>query len=381
MTTETPVESDPTREFASITDAAVENLRAMIGEPIRSDRPHIGVLTSDAIRHFAYGIGDRNPLWVDENYGAAHGRPQGAPPSALLAMDKVFSGYVTGLAGIHAMWAGAEFRFERPLRAGDRLTGHATLKELRERPSRFAGRSFQQTYEVPFVDQAGTLVATGESYCFRTERDTARERGKYEEIRVTWTPEQIAEIAERYREEEARRRGAETRYVDDVAVGDELPRITKGPYTATTAIAFLLGWGGLYVRAHGDAFGLFDSHPALGIPNEWGVPEPPERVHWDPDLARRVGVPGAYDYGPERAAWMGHVVTDWMGDDGFLTRLNVEVRRHNVIGELVTCQGVVTAADTETGLVTVDLNAHNQDGHESARGSADIVLPARGSSR
>jgi acyl dehydratase len=279
------------------------------------------------------------------------------------------------------MWAGMDLRFERPLVAGDRVTGRATLKELRERPSRFAGRSFQQIYEVPFFDENGALVATGESYCFRTERDTARERGKYEEIRVMWTPDQIEEIAQRYRDEEARRRGGEPRYVEDVAVGDPLPRITKGPYTATTAIAFLLGWGGLYVRAHGDAFGLFDKHPALGIPNEWGVPEPPERVHWDPDLARRVGVPGAYDYGPERASWMGHVVTDWMGDAGFLRRLGVEVRRHNVLGELVTCEGRVKSVDPASGVVVADLSAVNQDGHESARGSAEIVLPHRGSAR
>jgi acyl dehydratase len=363
------------REFASIDDQQVEQLRSMIGKPIRSDRPYIVELTPDAIRHYAHGIGDRNPLWTDPEYAPTRGGTQGAPPSMLLAMDKVFSGYVTGLPGIHAMYAGATFNFERPLQVGDRLTGAATLSELIERPSKFAGRSFQQVYEVPFHDQEGTLVCTGHSYCFRTERDSARQINKYEDIRVEWNEEQIAEIAQRYRDEEDRRRGALTRYVEDVQVGDRLPRITKGPYTATTAIAYLLGWGGLYVRAHADAFDLFSRHPALAIPNEWGVPEPPERVHWDPDLARRVGVPGAYDYGPERVSWMSHVVTDWMGDDGFLRYLNVEVRRHNVLGELVTAEGHVTAVDTNTGKVEIRLEATNQDGQESARGTAEVVLP------
>jgi acyl dehydratase len=114
----------------------------------------------------------------------------------------------------------------------------------------------------------------------------------------------------------------------------------------------------------------------LAIPNEWGVPEPPERVHWDPDLARRVGVPGAYDYGPERVSWLSHVVTDWMGDDGFLQYLDVQVRRHNVIGELVTCSGTVTAVHPDTRTVEIKLEATNQDGHESARGTARVVLPA-----
>lgn len=365
-------------EFATITDDAVEALREKIGTPIRRGRAHVELLTPDAIRHYAYGIGDRNPLWLDEEHAAEtrHGVVQ-APPSILFAMDRILSGYVTGLPGIHAMWAGCDLRFERSLQAGDHLTGTASLKALIERPSRFAGRSFQQIYEVAFHDPDGTLVATGESYCFRTERDTARERGKYEPIEVRWTPQQIEEIATGYRDQEERRRGAEPRYVEDVTPGEAVPEITKGPYTATTAIAYLLGWGGLYVRAHADAFDLFHSHPALAIPNEHGVPEPPERVHWDPDLARRVGVPGAYDYGPERASWMGHVVTDWMGDRGFLKRLMVQVRRHNVLGELVTCSGTVRSADTATGEVELELHAVNQDGEESARGTATVVLPRR----
>jgi len=373
MTSET---LQPEREFAQISDNEIALLRSMIGQPIRSDRPHITELTSDAIRHYALGIGDRNPLWNDPGYAAAHGHEQLAPPSALLAMGKVFSGYVTGLPGIHAMYAGTTFDFVRPPKVGDRLVGNATLKDLIERPSRFAGRSFQQIYEVPFHDQSGKLVCTGHSYCFRIERDSARDAKKYDEIRVEWTPDEIAEIAQRYRDEEARRRGATPRTIGSVKVGDILPQLTKGPYTATTAIAYLLGWGGLYVRGHGDAFDLFQRHPALAIPNEWGVPEPPERVHWDPDLARRVGVPGAYDYGPERVSWLGHVVTDWMGDDGFLQYLDVQVRRHNVIGELVTCSGTVTAVHPDTRTVEIKLEATNQDGHESARGTARVVLPA-----
>jgi acyl dehydratase len=368
---------DSEREFAAIDPSKVDELRAMIGKPIRSDRPYVTELTPDAIRHYAFGIGDRNPLWTDPGYTGARGRPQLAPPSALLAMDKVFSGYVTGLPGIHAMYAGATFEFERPLQAGDRLVGSATLEDLIERPSRFAGRSWQQIYKVPFVDQQDRLVCVGHSYCFRIERDSAREAKKYEPVRVTWSPGQIAEIAQRYREQEERRLGAQIRFAEDVTVGERLPSIIKGPYTATTAIAYLLGWGGLYVRAHGDAFDLFDRHPALGIPNEWGVPEPPERVHWDPDLARRVGVPGAYDYGPERVSWLSHIVTDWMGDDGFLKYLDVQVRRHNVLGELVTIDAVVTAVDVAEGVVDIKIDAVNQDGHESARGTARVKLPKR----
>ena len=56
----------------------------------------------------------------------------------------------------------------------------------------------------------------------------------------------------------------------------------------------------------------------LGIPNRFGIPDCPERVHWEPEFALMVGAPGAYDYGPERCSWLTHQLTNWMGDDGFL---------------------------------------------------------------
>lgn len=367
--------------FGTISDQAVQALRSLIGKDINRTHPYVEELNADAIRHWAHGIGDDNPLWTDPDY--ARRTPYGdvlAPGSILFATDRVLSGYVTGLPGIHAMFAGASFRWSRRLRRGDVIRCKAQLDELIERPSKFAGRSFQQIYAVTAHDGEGAVTAEGSSWCFRTERDSAREAGKYEGVLqdATWSTEQIEDLARRYREQEARRRGATPRFVSEVAVGDPLPEILKGPYTATTAISFLLGWGGLYVRGHGHAFDLYERHPALAIPNEWGVPEPPERVHWDPLLAARVGVPGAYDYGPERVAWMGHVVTDWMGDAGFLRELYVEVRQHNLIGDLVVCEGEVSEVDESTGEVGITLKATDQRGNESARGSAVVMLPRRG---
>lgn len=361
--------------FATVTPEALSELRSMMGKEVRRGVPFIEELSPDAIRHYAFGIGDMNPLWTAPDYAAksVHGHLL-APPTILFATDRIMSGYVTGLPGIHAMFAGVDIQYRRALGVGDRIRGVSTLKDLIERSSRFSGRSFQQIYQIDFYDADDQLVATADSYCFRTERDTARKLGKYERKEKVWSTADIEDIAQRYAEQETRRRGARPRLLGDVQVGESLPEVIKGPYTATTAIAYLLGWGGLYVRAHADAFALFSRHPALGIPNEWGVPEPPERVHWDPQLAERVGVPGAYDYGPERVSWMGHLVTDWMGDAGFLRRLNVQVRRHNLIGDLVVCKGVVDEVRAD-GTVLLRLAAHNQDGQESARGLAEVVLP------
>ena len=92
--------------------------------------------------------------------------------------------------------------------------------------------------------------------------------------------------------------------------------------TVTGFIAFAQGWGGLYIRANKLAWKQLQKHPGLGIPNKFGIPDVPERVHWEDDLATLVGTPAAYDYGPERCSWMSHHLTNWMGDDGFLRQLD-----------------------------------------------------------
>ena len=356
--------------FPTITDDALASLRALIGRPVRRPEPYIEVANRDAIRHWAHGIGDRNPFW-------AGGRV--APPTILFAMDRIVSGYVGGLPGIHAMYGGTDFRWRRAIREDDRVTGASVLLDLEDKASAFARRSIKQTYRTTFTTDDGAVVCEADSWCFRTERDTARERQKYggalEPHR--YSAEAVARIRDGYRNEQVR--GASTRHWEDVRVGEAMPEVVKGPLTVTSIVAFVQGWGSLYVRAHGLAFDLFERHPALAIPNAWGVPEPPERVHWDDALARAVGVPAAYDYGPERVAWLGHLVTNWMGDAGMLARLSVQVRRHNLIGDTTWCRGVVakTALVDGRGEVTLDLTAVNQRDETIASGQAVVVLPRR----
>src|SRR3990167_1088921 len=97
-----------TARFPTITPEALAALRALVGQPVRRPEPYIEVATRDAIRHWAQGIGDRNPHWAGHRV---------APPTILFAMDRVVSGYVSGLPGIHAMYGGTDFRWGRPIRA------------------------------------------------------------------------------------------------------------------------------------------------------------------------------------------------------------------------------------------------------------------------
>jgi acyl dehydratase len=282
------------------------------------------------------------------------------------------------------MFGGTNWTFYHPTRLGDRVRVKVIFKDLIERPSTFAGRAWQQISAITFTNQDGLLLAESEAWGMRTERAAAAVRtAARQDTRpltpATYTAEQIHTIMERYAHEA--RRGPTPRYWEDVTVGETLPPLLKGPYTVTTAIAFEQAWGGLFIRAHGPWYAYLRRHPAAGLPNAQGIPEPPEAVHWDHDYARQAGVPFAYDYGPERISWLAHLLTHWVGDDGFLCQLNVQVRRFNMVGDLTTCHGTVTAKVFQPSpRVQCEIWAENQRGERTAFGTATVELPSRASS-
>ena len=143
--------------------------------------------------------------------------------------------------------------------------------------------------------------------------------------------------------------------------------------TVTGFIAYAQGWGGLYIRANKLAWKQIHSHPGLGIPNRFNIPDCPERVHWEPEFALMVGAPGAYDYGPERCSWLTHQLTNWMGDDGFLRRATSKIRRHNPEGDVLFIKASVTRKFQDEGrhLVEIAQEARNQDDELSVAGNRD----------
>jgi acyl dehydratase len=377
--------ADTERLFPKITDEALDDLRRRIGVRIGATaEPWCYEATRDNIRHYAHGIGDDNPLWCDPSY--AQGTKYGdvvAPPSFLFATDRIISGYVGGLPGVHAMWSGADWKWLKPVRRNDEIKTEAVLKDLIERDTSFAGRAVQQIYNVKFYNQHGDIVADADSWCFRTERDHAREKGtKYADLKKRaprrYTDEELAAFYRLYAEEEIR--GAMPRYWEDIAIGEPLPAMAKGPMTVTGFIAFAQGWGGLYIRANKLNWRQVHAHPGLGIKNRFGIPDCPERVHWEEEFALRVGAPGAYDYGPERCSWLTHHMTNWMGDDGFLRRATCKIRRHNPAGDLLIITGKVTGKRVEDGrhLVDIEQEARNQDGELSVLGTGVVELPSHG---
>ena len=369
-------------EAGKITDDGIAKLRARIGKGFPGRRPWRTEATRDAIYHLALAVGDLSPLYLDEDY--ARKTRWGtliAPPIIVQSMDTLravgSSGLPEGLPGVHSIWTGSRYEWARPVRLGDRIRADCYLKELVEKESTFGGgRSLYQTYEAIYYDHEGQRVGLRNDTWIRIERAATRERKKYGDIGLAqWTPDDVRRFQEQYRGEQRTIR----RVWDDVQVGDGLGPLLKGPLTPTAEIAFE-SYFGIYLVGNKVAANLYDKHPALMIPNEQGVPEPPQRVHWDNAFTQRLlGLPGAYDLGPERCAWLCHLMTDWIGDDGLLTSIDVRYRRFNFMGDVTWCRGKVTDKLERDGkaYVRCELQCVNHRDEVTATATAEAELPHR----
>ena len=157
--------------------------------------------------------------------------------------------------------------------------------------------------------------------------------------RQHWTAEEFAEVEAAYEAEV--RRGADPQWWEDVSVGDELPAVIKGRLTVVDIISMHMGWGwgGYGVGPLKFAHQLRKRMPAFYTPDEYGVPDVVQRLHWDPRRAQALGIPAPYDYGQMRAAWVSHLLTNWIGDDGWLAEMDLQMRGFNYHGDIHRCTG------------------------------------------
>jgi acyl dehydratase len=384
------------REPGVITDEGVERLRARIGvaEP-HPQPPHYYRPNVDAFRNVAEAYGDDNPLWCDPAYGlTTRWRSPIAPPPLVGGDTLIGEDEVTEIApgvrdlmkgdplrGVHAFYSASAREWWAPLLPDRRVTRRNALVGVHDKASEFAGRAVHEWTGQVFREADGPVLSAQYRLMIRTERRKAREHKKYDATElVPYTDEQIDEIDAQYARDTPR--GAETRWWEDVNDGDAVGPMVKGPLTVTDMICWHSGMG----------MGLYGVKPLrLGarnrarVPNfffrdELNVPDVQQRVHWDPELARRAGNPTTYDYGRMRETWLIHLCTDWMGDDAWLWKLDCEFRLFNYVGDTQWLRGRVVRTYLAEGgrpAVDLDLEAVNQRGDVTTPGHATVLLPSR----
>lgn len=376
-----------------LTDEDIERARLLIDIDTASrHRELYSVATPDALRNWAMGVGDDNPLYIDEEYGPTtrwgsqigHGTMVGHIKTPLLGdpIPAEIKAQTKGVfRGVHVFVSGGTWDWYRPLYPDDRIYSFAGEESLEVKKSEFADQSVIQVRRDVAMNQHAEIVGTYRILRVLTERKKSRSKGKYAEIEPAhYTDEDYERIDAIYEQEGPR--GAEKRYWEDVEVGDELDPMVKGPTTITEMIAFHAGGYGFV------PYGLRSSR--LGyknrkriapfyIKNAQGIHDVAQRLHWDSEWAKAIGNPMAYDYGVMRQSWFYHHVSDWCGDDACIVGLEDSIRKFNYMGDTQFLSGKVVAKRTDAGQHLVDLELHmvNQRDTETAYGAATVALPSR----
>ena len=135
------------------------------------------------------------------------------------------------------------------------------------------------------------------------------------------------------------------RYADDVAVGDELPAVTRN---ASRAQLFLFS----------------------------AATNNPHRIHYDREYAAVEGHPDVLVHGPLQGAWLHQYVADWAGPLGRIVGLRWQNRGRAYPERDHTFRGRVTAVAAD-GTVDLEITEQDDTGAVLVPATATVKLPRR----
>ena len=138
-------------------------------------------------------------------------------------------------------------------------------------------------------------------------------------------------------------------YYEDVAEGQEIPALKKHPTRRQ-----LVMWAG----ASEDFY----------------------EIHYDTNFARKNKLDDVIVHGRLKAAFLGQLLTDWIGPDGALKKMSCRYKGTDPSNEDMSIRGAVTAKRMEGNehLVDLDIWTERTDGVKTTQGTATVVLPSRG---
>lgn len=330
-------------------------------------------VTPDAIRHFADGIGDTNPLFRDIDYARKTKYGRIIAPSTFLHTHQ-WTATGSGFTGIHGWYSGGDWEWYRPIYEGTKLASVIIIRDLEVKKGRMAGSSniYIDYGDVVYLNAETRDILGKELYHIvwaerRFAGSAKKERGRSKQ---TYKKSDWLEILEAYDRESIT--GANTKFWEDINVGDTVSPVIKGPLSVRDELVWLMGAGSPFLKAHKNEFDYEARHPKfLEYVEETGESDAPELVHYLDQFARAIGVERAYDYGNQRMAWLCNFFTNWIGDDGFLWKMSGDERAFNMMGDTTIIEGRVIKKyiDDKKACVDIEAWAKNQKG--------DITMPPR----
>jgi acyl dehydratase len=369
----------------AISDNALAEARSLLGMPIRLEQYNYEA-SRDVIRHYAWGLGDDNPVYADPEY--AKGTKWGtiiAPPTFFFALwDAVVA---PGLPDVQWYYSGIDAEFYHPIKRNDTVTASAEYVSAEPLSGKTVSNMIVQTGDVRYHDQDGRLMTKVLSHCFRVARSSAKGGLSYApREKHVFSDAELETIANAQINEFVR--GADVLYWDDVEVGAALPGTVRGPINQldmTTYYCGAVGTSGYKSTKLRWKYKHWANTSPDKLPNNYdksyyGAKVLPSIGHQDAKVATvDLGMPGPYDNGPQRCGMLATVATNWMGDNGFVRKLSARLKMPVIFGDCNYFKGKVSGKRKEDGMALVDLElwGENQFGQVTIKGSAVVELPCR----
>jgi len=385
------VTEEKLKEFEKIVDETVAQKKSRAGETspwalgsITDAWPYSNtVATPDLIRHYVDALGDENPLFRSEEY--ARNTIYGgivAPPTFITCIAPTFTSQPAKLYGWHAMNGGSGFRFFKTIHVWDKISGFDTYlgieeKARKDRPYRLFIETTRRTY----VNQRDEMVAYVDSRFVVTAAHP--ESGGLEAAFDPMPPhhysqEELDEIAKCYQSMNENRSGATPQYWEDIEEGDKIHPVVQGPIDVTDEVAMFSATTHI-CKGFGIKWKQITSSPWYPLDTRTGAHACGAEVHLTSEAGKRVGYPAAVSLAIVMEGGVDQMITNWMGDNGFLKKLDVMSRRPVPLGYTNWINGKVTRKYVENGehLVDLEIECKRQDDALAMQCAATVLLPSR----
>ena len=349
--------------------------------------------TTDLIRHYCEATGDwRNPLWLSDEY-ARNTRWGGiiAPPTFTDAIVQPYAGKMATddelepypFKSFFNLPNGTTRWMFKPIRPGDKFhvvevdLGLTEVEPTRPAPA----RQFDDVIRKIIYNQRDEIVAINDRHMDTTinhELKGAPFWGLRKRRRLT--DQERDAITDGY--ENMKLRGAETLFWEDVKVGEEVWPLTLGPLTVYDNVCAYAG----IVQSHAVAFDAEWQRIKRVFHFSWLDPE--VNAWTCSGICHMVDDKGHADIFSGGAAvsfyfqiegLLSRMLCNWMGDDGFLKKLDDRVPVLPIVGEVLCNQGKVTRkyVEGDEHLVDLDVWTDNLDGERLLTGNATVRLASR----
>jgi len=358
-------------------DEFVAESKKMQGKEVQERALWNTHVTGDAIRHFALGIGDDNPLWLDLEYSqkGPYGRPV-APPAFLTS---VLYPILHGAPMTVPLWflvGEVKYQWFRPILVGDRLWGTSKQIDLYDTKGSAEERRLFIISETCYWNQDDIVVgkATGTTVCVPEREDGLLiDRPIYE-----YTDEEMEKIGAALRGET--HTGNRKLADKEIQVGKEIPTLVRGPLTIGDMVCWQAAIGPAYIAGSPGYLNLLKSpHSLVKNPvTRWPVNS--TQQHEDFLMTSQRGMPWPFDNGVMRFAWLSAMITNWIGDNGFLTWFSVKVVAPNLYGDTTWYRGKISErTDLEESIsLKLKVSGTNQLGEITTEAEAGVILPRQG---